>query len=212
MSKQNLTIIAIVFLVLVVGTIWAFRGRADAQVERVKQMQDQLFAGGPPKPEDRNLMREEMRKLNPEQRQAVREHMQENFQRRMDEQIDDYFKLPPEKRVEHLDKQIQEQERRRKEWESRRGQQPRGPGGANASAGGPGQGGPTQVGAGRPPGGGRNASPEARSANRNSRLDRSTPEQRAKRSAYFADLQKRRIALGLPASPGHGHGGHPHGR
>ena len=38
-------------------------------------------------------------------------------------------------------------------------------------------------------------------------LDNTSPEQRAQRAAYFGDLQKRRLELGLPLSSGRGPGG-----
>jgi hypothetical protein len=51
MSRRKIAIVGVVLMLLIGGTIWALMGRADGQVEKVKQMQDEMFAGGPPKPE-----------------------------------------------------------------------------------------------------------------------------------------------------------------
>lgn len=202
MSKRKITVAAVAIL-LVVGLSWAWMKRPDPEVERVKQLQAEAFKEGTT-PEQRrenfDLVRQEMEKLSPAQRDQVREHMREGFERRMDEQVKAYFALPKEQRVAYLDKQINEMEQRRKQWEARRAQasqsgQPQS--GTGAPPGGPG--GP-QAGGG-PPGPPRDNSPEARSLRRDQRLDRQTAEQRAMQTAYFAELQQRRLQLGLPASP-----------
>lgn len=201
--------IAIVAILLVGGAVWAFLGnRPDAEVEKVKQLQAEAFkpdATPEQRRENFQLVRQEMEKLSPEQRDQVREQMHEGFERRMDEQIRTYFALPAEQKTAYLDKQIQEMEQRRKEWEVRRAQGGQGGAGGQQSGAGGQQGGPggQQAGGGppRPP---RDQSADARAVRRDQRLDRSTAEQRAQRSAYFADLQQRRVQLGLPASPFHG--------
>lgn len=211
--------IGVLAIVLVGGAVWAFWGnRPDAEVERVKQMQAEAFkpdATPEQRRENFQLVRQEMEKLSPEQRDQVREQMREGFEWRMDEQIRTYFALPAEQKTAYLDKQINEMEQRRKEWETRRAQGGQGGGGGQQGGAGGQQGaaGGQQAGGGapRPP---RDQSPEARAQRRDQRLDRSTAEQRAQRSAYFADLQQRRVQLGLPASPfpGGGRGGPGPGR
>ena len=196
-------------ILLIVGTVWAFKARSDAKVARLKQMQDKMFAAGPPQREQFDQFRKELDQLSPDQREQVRDHMRELMQRRMDKRIADYFALPPEKRADFLDNQIQEMEKRRKEWEARRAQDGQGgPGqsGAGQDPNAPGQGTNT-ANAGGQRGGGQNASPAAVSVRRNQRLDNTSPEQRASRAAYFSDLQRRRVALGLPPFPGRGPGG-----
>jgi hypothetical protein len=206
MSKRKMTI-GVVAILIVGGTVWAWMSRPDAQVEKVKQMQAEAFKEGAT-PEQRRenfqLVRQEMEKLSPGQRNQVWEQMREGMERRMDQQVSAYFALPQEQRGAYLDKQIKEMEQWRKAGEARRAQA--------------GQSGPPQGGAGGPPGGpgGQQAggggqprapqSADARLQRRDQWLDRSTAEQRAQRSAYFADLQQRRLQLGLPASPFPGRG------
>ena len=206
MSKRKIGVAIVVLVLLVAATVWAFKARADANVARLKQMQDKVFAAGPPQREQFDQFRKEMDQLSPDQREQVRDHMREIMQRRIQKQVDEYFALPSEKRADFLDNQIQEMEKRRKEWEARRAQDGQGgPGqsgaGQNPNAAGQGT---NTANAGRQWGGGRNASPEAQSTRRNQMLDNTSPEQRAQRSAYFSAVQQRRIALGLPAWSGGG--------
>jgi hypothetical protein len=206
MSKRKIGIVVVVLLLLVAGTIWAFKARADAKMARLKQMQDKMFAAGMPQREQVDQFRKEVDQLSDDQRGQVFEHMGEIMQRRIQKQADDYFALPPEKRNDFLDKQIQEMEKRRKEWAARRaqdGQGGPGQGGVGQNPSTPGQGSNT-ANAGRQWGGGRNASPGVVSSRRNQMLDSSSPAQRAQRSVYFSALQQRRIELGLPAWSGGG--------
>ena len=117
MSKRKITVGVVTIILLVVGSVWAFRSRTDPQVEKVKQMINEKTP-----PEQRRQrweqVRQEMDKLSPEQRDQVRGQMREGFQRRMDEQIKGYFTLPPKDRIAYLDKQINEMEKWRKERES----------------------------------------------------------------------------------------------
>ena len=199
MSKRKITVGVVTIILLVVGSVWAFRSRTDPQVEKVKQMINEKT---PPEQQRQRWeqVRQEMDKLSPEQRDEVRGQMREGFQRRMDEQIKEYFTLPPKDRIAYLDKQINEMEKWRKEREARRAQSGQsgsqgGAGGQQASAGGGGQqGGP---GAGRGPA----RSTDERMQRRDQRLDNSTAQQRAMRSSYMADMRARRIQLGLPPSP-----------
>ena len=125
MSKRKITVGVVAIILLVVGSVWALRSRTDPQVEKVKQLQAEAFKPGTT-PEQRrqnfDLVRQEMDKLSPDQRREVRDQMREGFQRRMDQQIKEYFALPPKDRTAYLDKQINEMEKRRKEWEARRAQ------------------------------------------------------------------------------------------
>ena len=105
---------------------------------------------------------------------------------RMRKAAEEYYRLPPDKRSDYLDKQIAEQERRRREWEARRNQdgQAGGPGQGGQGQGGPGQGGQGQGGQGQG-GRGRNASPEQRSLAANRALDRGSPSQRTRWQASW---------------------------
>jgi hypothetical protein len=189
MSKRMITIGAVTIVMLVVGSVWAFRSRSDPQVEKIKQM---LNENTPPEqqPQRWELVRKEMDQLSPEQRGEVRQEMRKSFERRMDQQIATYFALPATERVAFLDKQIDETEKRRKEWEARRSSQ------AGSQRSGSGQ--PGNAAGQGPP---RNMSSDARMQRRDQRLDQSTAQQRATRSAYFAEMRARRIQRGLPPSP-----------
>jgi uncharacterized membrane protein YgcG len=128
------------------------------------------------------------------------------WERRTQKHAEEYYKLPPDKRRDYLDKQIAEMEKWRKEREARRNQD--GPGGGQGQGPGPGGQGPGGGGGGGGNGGrggwggGRNASPEQRSQMANGRLDRSDPSQRAQMAGYMGDLLARRAQLGLPVSYG----------
>ena len=190
--KKRTVGIAILLLLLIVGTVWAMRGRKDPKVAEMKAKLQEAFKQGP-NPEKWQEFHQEMEKLTPDQRHQVHEGMRQNMERRMDERIDAFFALPPDKRNAFLDKQIQEEEKRRKEMEARRAKS--GSNGGNGANAGAGQGGP------RGPG---NQTADARALRRNQMRDNTTPEQRAKRNAYRAAMQQRRVQTGLPASPQHG--------
>jgi hypothetical protein len=208
-NKRKIGIAAVVLVLLIAGAVWAFWPRGDAQVEKLKQMQDDMFAGGRPNPDQFDRMRKEMENLSPDQRRQVMDHGRERFQREIAKRADEYFAAPPEKRKEVLDKHIREMEKMRKEMEKRRAENggSSGPPGGQPSAGGPGANGQSGPGGPRD----RNASPIAQSERRNQMLDNTSPGQRANMAAYFSALQQRRMELGLPAFPGP-MGGRPGGR
>jgi hypothetical protein len=185
MNKRTIIISVGVLLVLIGGIFWAVRGRADAKLEKVRAMGKELFSGnGPP---DREKMGEFMRarrELSPDQQ----DQLHAEGEQRMNERLAGFFKLSPQEQTAFLDERIQEDEKRRREWESRRQDQPRPPqarpaGGANGNAS------PAR----------RNRTLEERLQARNKRLDRATPEQRAQRTAFRAAMDKRRKELGLPS-------------
>jgi hypothetical protein len=222
MGKRKKTIGAVAVIVLLTGGLlwWWFRG--DAQVEKVKQLQAGMFeAKKPPTMEQMDEMRREMDKLTPAQREEVMRPMRERMQQDMNKRMDEYFALSPQQRMAFLDAEIQKMEKWRKDFENRMRQGNQGRNGAavgpppGGAGGGPG-GGPGMPGGGPPggpkggPGGGPGPGPwamgaDARKLFRNDMLDHFSPAQRAKMDAFFSDMQKRRIALGLspmPAPPG----------
>jgi hypothetical protein len=207
MSKRKISAGVVTIILLLVGSVWAFRSRSDPEVEKVKEMiKVEAAKGTVPTRQTFDVFRKQMDQLTPDQRQQVMGVVRETMERRMDQEVKHYFSLPPKERVAHLDKQINEMEKRRKEWEARRAQSGApggGTGGQQASAGGGGrpggQGGPGAGGQGRPPRPA--AGSDAALQRRDARLDNSTAQQRAQRSAYFADMRARRIQLGLPPSP-----------
>jgi hypothetical protein len=202
-SKRKITIAASVLILLIAGTVWALWSRTDPRVVKVQQMQLAMYKEN--KMPDRAQMEElhkAMRDLPAQQRHELMEQGRAYMERRMDERIDAFFALPKQERTAYLDKEIKQMEERRKQGEANRTS--RGQSGQGGTAGGPGGSGGPQANAGgaqaNGPGGPPppNTNPEARLQRRNQRLDSSTAQQRAKRSAYFAALQQRRSELGLP--------------
>ena len=189
MNKRKVGIIVGVLALLVVCIIWAMRSRADAQMQKVRDLGKEAFAGGQPDREKMKQFRDEMDKLSPDQRDKLRDEGRQEFERRENEEMAKFFDMPPAQRNDYLDKRIRDEERWRKERESRRaqqGQQPNQPGpGANANGGGQQR-------------GRRNLSSDEKMERRNKRLDSRTPEQRAQRTAFRAAMEKRRKELGLP--------------
>jgi hypothetical protein len=191
MSKRKVGI-AIALLLLLCGTIWAVRSsRANAQLQKVRDLGKEARSD----PEKRDQFRDAMKKLTPAQREQVFGDWQQERERHMDAEIAKHFALPPDQQLADLDKKIKEDEKRAKEHEARRAQNGGQP---NQTGPGPGPGGNGNAG---PPGGRQNQTPEQKMQRRNQRLDHSTPQQRAQRTAYRAAMQQRRVQLGLPANP-----------
>ena len=191
-NKRIIAAAAVVVL-LAVGAVWAFRSRPDAKLESVKKMADQMAATRqPPKPADYERIRKEMSNLSPDQRRQVMEHGRQLFQREINRRIDEYFAAPPAERTKILDKQIEDMEKMRQQWEKRRAERsgrlwPAGGQPAGAAGTGGGQGGPAAgATAGRGPA---NRTAAAQSERRNNMLDHTSPIQRAKWASYFVDLQ-----------------------
>jgi hypothetical protein len=195
MTKRKMGIIVGVLTLLIVCIIWIMRGRADAQMQKVRDLGKDAFAGGRPDRDKMKEFRDEMDKLSPDQRDRLRDEGRQAFEQRENEEMAKFFAMPPAQRNEYLDKRIRDDDRRRKEWESRRAQQaqqPNQPGSrANANAGSNANGGQQR--------GPRNRSSDEKMQRRNKRLDSKTPEQRAQRAAFRAAMEKRRKELGLPA-------------
>lgn len=189
MGKRTVGIIAVTLLLVIGGVVWACRGQSSRQVERVYQMQKEMFAPGPSRPEQWENLHKEMDRLSPSQREEVGRRSMADMQREMGKVIDGYFETPKEKQNEYLDRQI-------KAWDEQM---------KRMMAGAP-QGGPKGPAAGQPPQAPPKNAPtasaptlESRQQWRNKMMDHFTPEQRAKGAAYFTALMKRRQELGLPA-------------
>ena len=184
--KKKIALAVAILLVLIVGTVWALRGRANRQIEEVRQMQKEMFAQGKmPQPEQFENLKKKMDDLSPSQRDELGKKAMEDGQRHMEKMLNDYFDLPKEKRNDFLDQQIKDAEKNFKRW---------------ASAAPP-KGQPPPQGQ-APKGGGPKWSDEQRNQWRNNMLDRAPPESRARFEAWFTDMLARRKALGLPAFPG----------
>jgi hypothetical protein len=189
MSKRTVGIVVLALIVVVVGTVWALRSRPDAQVEKLKQMPEKMLTGKPLQREQVEQFVKGIVQLRPDQRQKVGEYMGQIAQRMMQKQVNEYFALPADKRNDYLDKLILDQEKSRKEQE--RMEKLAKDRHAVILREGP----PTPTGAH----GSTKPSPEAQSERRNKMLDNLPPEFRAKLTIFISDMQKRRVALGLPA-------------
>ena len=191
--KQVLVGVATLALLLVSAAGW-YWWKSARDLELARQLQADVFSQ-----ETRSLPEEERRakfteyrkqyeRLSDDQKRQLRRQSHSGMQQRMTERIDQFFALPQPQRVAFLDKQINEMEKRRKQFSSRSIQQ--GPGGR------------PDFGRGR---GNRGNSSQAergerRDRWRRERLDHSTPEQRAKFAEYIEALRKRREQRGTPSS------------
>ncbi len=175
---------------------WYFR--EDPDLAAARALQAQLAALGEKATwEDRRKLMDQMRghmeNLTEEQRRSLFQEMRAPFQNQMRAAVDGYFALPPAQREAYLDQQIREMERRRAAMQQRFAARP--PGESPPGAGG-------RPPRGDRPGGGPNAGPGGgpggRDAGGSGMLDRSTPVERARNTAYTTAIQKRRKELGLP--------------
>ena len=139
-----------------------------------------MLSGEPLQREQAEQFGKEMVQLHPDQRRKFADYMGQIAQRMMQKQFDEYFSLPPDKRNDYLDKVILDQEKARKEHEQ---EKPAKEKHAFAIQEGP----PTKP------------SPEAESQRRNQMLDTLPPDFRTKLTVFMSEMQKRRVALGLPA-------------
>jgi hypothetical protein len=130
-----------------------------------------------------------MQNLTDDQRRALFQEMRAPFQNQMRAAVGGYFALPPAERTAYLDQQIREMERRRAQMQQRFAARPPRDGRPDAS-GGPPRGDRSDGGPGGGPGG--------RDGGGSRMLDRGTPVERARNTAYFTAIQQRRRELGLP--------------
>jgi len=151
------------------------------------------------------VVRARVRDLPPDLRRQANRDVGRLVAARQQAELDSYFNLPPERRQAELDRRIKADEDRRKareaaraERESQRSAPPAGApvvGGPGAAAGGR---------SGPPTGGGRSRSTteDERNARSKRRIDRSSPDDRARRTEYRRALDERRAQLGLPPRGG----------
>lgn len=148
---------------------------------------------------------EQMRTMPPAYRDQARRELGRLFDAREGAEAASYFAMPPERRRAELDRRIKAEEERReaREAERTRGRDQAGRGGdgprgetGRRPGGGPPRGGP----GGGPPGGGRGrgGTEESRNERMKERIDRSSPDERARRVEYRRAVEERRRQLGLP--------------
>ncbi|MCE5268141.1 MAG: hypothetical protein LLG00_09680 [Planctomycetaceae bacterium] len=209
--KRRRTIFLVGFLLmLLAGGAWIVFGRADSQVEKVKQIEKELFASGKrPSREDFEKFRKEVDKLSPQQRWQA---MSRGPGDRMRKEMDAYFNLPKDKRAAYLRDRIQEMEKHRAEMEANgppKGLPPNG--GPPPGANGQGPGGPPPGGPGGPGGPGQR-DPARERERLAGMLGHLSPTDRARFSAFHDAMAKERMAMGLspmPAPPSRPPGGQP---
>lgn len=206
----NRKVLAAAFAVLLLlgGSVWGIlRLSAEAQMAKVRDMSKSLRGEDMRSlPEDQRReayqnLRAEYEKLDEAQQRQLREERYQRYLEHEEEEMDEYFALPPEQRLAALDDSIRRSEERRQEWEARRAQrereranQPRPSPQTQKGASGNSNGQASDKSSGRR----RSRSEEERDVRRKQRLDRTSPEYRAKRTEYRRQRAERRKALGLP--------------
>jgi hypothetical protein len=188
---------AIAFLLVgLVGLAWAVR--PDPHLARAKELQKQLFG-----PQAKGLSADERKARFAEYRGEVKRlsanqkwELSAPVREKQKAEMDRYFALSPKEKLKYLDERIDRSEKARKEWGQKGKQTKGGPPGGNKS-GSPGVG---KAGFAGAPGGGPGAGPrsaEAIEKRRKQFLDRTTPEERAKRDLFRKEMNDRRRQRGL---------------
>jgi len=200
MFKRVLIIGSIVGIIGLTGAWllgWFSGNRALAEVQ---QMQTKL-ADPNLKDDERRAITDEMRakmsSLSPDARRTAFEGMRTAFERRNEQHIDQILAMSPPERNKALDADIDRMEKMRAQAE------------ANAKAAANAQASSQNDSKKGPPGQGRrggNPSDDQRVDRLRNRLDRGTPEMRAKRNAYMQLVNTRRQQRGLPPITGRGRG------
>lgn len=140
-----------------------------------------------------------MRDVPEQYREQAEREMGRLWQARERAETHSYFSLPPKERQAELDRRIKAEDERRQRWQAERGQRGQDAGGGRQDAGG----GRARGGdAGRTGGGSRGWTEENRSAWAKRRIDRTTPDERARRAEYRRAMEARRTQLGLPPGGG----------
>ncbi len=188
-KRRARIVIPSAIIVLVGIAVWWFIGsRAPARPPEIEaplaEMQKIRDLPADKRGEKFREIREQVSQLSPEAQRAFRREMGKECAAEMDNRLNAFFAAPtPVARKKVLDQHINEMEKMRTQREARRQPQQLAQASSGRSASGDG-----------PPRGGRRG-------NLQDRLDRSTPEERAKRSEYFRAMRERRRELGLPENP-----------
>jgi hypothetical protein len=182
-KRVALASMAVLLLLAILLAIWYCW--PSGRVAAVQQLRAQLAgeAGRKLTPERRRelfgQMRETMRQLTPLERRELDQGRREQFKK--------YFSLSKKEKIAYLDRQIQQMEAARRQWQAQANNNQR----ANNANLGPRM---------------RTLDPEERDKRRRERLDFMTAEDRADRAQFRKDLDQRRAQLGLPRMSG-GRGG-----
>jgi hypothetical protein len=197
--------VAVVGLVLGLGgLVWAVR--PDPHLSRARALQAELFSPQAKtlSPDERKAkfteLRQQVKQLSDDQRWELGAPMRE----KQKAELDRYFALPPREKVKYLDERIDRSEKMRKEFEKKAAANGKA---GQGKAGGFPRGGP--LAASRPASGGgplaasKTGPRPQRSADeieqrKKVMLDRTTPDERAKRDVYRKEMNDRRKQRGLP--------------
>jgi hypothetical protein len=181
------------------GKVLEIRGLVDAQIVELRQAASTGQFTGEPSPGFAAIL-DDVRDLPPEIRRQAGREIGRLFEAREQAETDSYFNLPPERRQAELDRRIKADEERRQAREAARAQresrQSAGTGGG-PRPGGSGSGGPPASGRR-----GRSSTEEERNARRKVMIDRTSPQERARRTEYRRAIDERRKQLGLPVRGG----------
>ncbi|MBI3407705.1 MAG: hypothetical protein HY040_05030 [Planctomycetes bacterium] len=161
--------------------------RADPRLAEIRQQREELMTKMQEisDPEEQKRLwgefRESMKDLTPEQRRALGA----DAKKRRDEEDKRYYTLSNEDKTKWLDRQIDRMEEMKKRWDSTTDKKK---GGGNPGGSGPGQSGK---------GNWSNLSNEEKELRRKQNIDKTTPEERARRDQIRKDLAARREQRGL---------------
>ncbi len=186
--NKKLAVAATLILALLAGVGWALFSGEDVEVAEANQMRDELFQKVETmSPEERRTGREAIREItrdfSQDQRRAFGRGMRQFFMKR----VDKLLAMPTEEQSKELDKWIDRME------DMRANREARGDGGRGDRGG--------------------DLSQAERDQRRKQRLDRTTPEMRAKRDRMKDLINERREERGLePIEGGRGMFGPPHDR
>lgn len=210
MMKRSLAVLAIL-LFLGFPVLWAFgffsTPRAVAEVEQAVTTQvaeyERVARGEVPyaaAPDMRPVF-EKFRAVPQQYREQAGQQLGRLWEARERAEMNSYFALPPDQRQAELDRRIRAEEQRRAAWQAERAKREEERGSRNES-----RTAPTGAAAGSqqasqnggPPGGRRPPTEDARNERSKRQIDRTTPEQRARRAEYRRAVEERRTQLGLP--------------
>jgi hypothetical protein len=206
--RKSRWLVLLVLLVFVSGTYGTYRLiRTDPKLKKVRDLRAAMSAANrdettpDERQEKRRQLREAMEKLSDQQRNQLRDEMAKERIRRQEADLKHYASMSEQEKTQILDDRIQRSEevRRRREQAQQQGLTAGPADGGRVSARPSNAPNTSTTDANRPA-----PTPEDREAWRKLRLDATTPEFRAMRDNYFADLRARRQQLGLPASSGFG--------
>ena len=186
------------------GDVLEIRGLVDseiAELRKVARNEVPLASDSP----GFAVVLDRVRNLPPDLRRQANQDVGRLLAAREQAELDSYFNLPPERRQAELDRRIKAEEDRREAREAaraaRESQRSAPPAGASLAGG---SGAASSGRSGPPTGGsrGRSMTEDERNARSKRRIDRSSPDERARRTEYRRAIDERRAQLGLPARGG----------